>query len=77
MPSSLLIASGAPVTLMIRNSGVLPHDFNIDELGIHSGYLYAGESTTVEFSAAAGRFTFYCNSPGHRAAGMVGSINVQ
>jgi len=75
-PSSLSIASGAPVPLTIRNSGVLPHDFNIDELGIHSGYLYAGGSTMLELSEAAGQFTFYCNSLGHRAAGMVGSINV-
>lgn len=35
-----------------------------------------GESATGTFNLFAGEYTFYCSIPGHRAAGMEGTIEV-
>lgn len=38
---------------------------------------HAGDSNTIEFTpAAAGQYTFYCTVPGHREAGMEGTLTV-
>ena len=35
-----------------------------------------GETTNVTVNAPAGTYQFYCNLPGHRAAGMFGTLTV-
>jgi uncharacterized cupredoxin-like copper-binding protein len=54
----------------------LPHNFSIDELGI-SVDVAAGEEGEATINAAPGTYEFYCNVPGHREAGMVGTLTVQ
>lgn len=65
-------------TITIKNTGALPHDFSIDELGIKVD-LASGESTTVTIPADAkpGSYTFYCSVPGHKEAGMKGTLTVK
>lgn len=76
-PKALAAAAGSDVVLTIVNTGFLPHDFNIDALGIHTGYINAGESVSVTINAGAGSYTFYCGAPGHQAAGMVGTLSLE
>ncbi len=53
------------------------HDFNIDELNVHSEVVDTGETTTVEFVAdEVGTFEYYCSVMNHREQGMVGSLIV-
>lgn len=74
----LTVAVGG--TIDIYNSGVLEHNFAIE------GYNDAtpvdlptgGEHVmwTVPADLAPGTYTFYCTVPGHRAAGMEGTITI-
>jgi uncharacterized cupredoxin-like copper-binding protein len=61
--------------ITVDNVGVGPHNFSIGELGI-SVNLLAGQSQLVTISAPPGTCTFYCNLPGHRQAGMFGTLTV-
>lgn len=76
-PKELTIPANTDVTVTVTNTGALQHDFTIDELGVASDLLDGGMSTTVTINAAAGSYEFYCSVPGHKEAGMVGTLIVQ
>lgn len=55
----------------------MPHAFDIDEFDIHIS-LAAKENAEVTITPQqVGRFRFYCGSPGHAQAGMVGMLIVE
>ena len=60
---------------MIRNDGAAPHNFSIDELGIDID-VAPGETQETVINAPAGEYEYYCNVPGHKEAGMVGTLTV-
>jgi len=64
-----------PVTVRITNLDAFPHDFTIDELGVKVA-LGASETVEATFDAKPGIYTFYCSIPGHREAGMEGTLTV-
>ncbi|MDQ3540765.1 MAG: plastocyanin/azurin family copper-binding protein [Chloroflexota bacterium] len=64
----------AVVTLV--NEGFLQHNFVIDELGIETPLYNGGESGSVTINAPAGTYEYYCSVPGHKEAGMVGTVTV-
>jgi uncharacterized cupredoxin-like copper-binding protein len=73
---SLQVQTGQPVTLQLVNKDGYTHAFDLDDFDIHL-QLAAEETVEVSFTPTqSGTFTFYCGSPGHEAAGMVGSITV-
>ena len=73
---SLQVQTGQPVTLQLVNKDGYAHAFDLDEFDIHL-QLAAEEIVEVSFTPTqSGTFTFYCSSPGHEAAGMVGSLTV-
>ena len=37
----------------------------------------SGDTETLTLNLPAGTYTFYCNVPGHRAAGMEGTLTVE
>ncbi len=76
-PTEITIPAGTDVTITLTNSGAAVHNFNVDELGVQSGDVDPGGTTTVTINAAAGEYQFYCSIPGHREAGMVGTLIVQ
>lgn len=71
------IAANTDVAITITNNGVSVHDFMIEGTDIDSGYINGGASATVTVNLAPGEYTFFCSVPGHRAAGMVGTITVK
>ena len=75
-PTELTIKANTPTTIEITNTGAAEHDFSIDELGIAVN-LPPGATETVEINAPAGTYQYYCNIPGHKEAGMVGTLTVQ
>ncbi|CAN5768526.1 hypothetical protein BH23CHL4_BH23CHL4_18610 [soil metagenome] len=75
VPEELEIPADADVTIELPNLGSAPHNFSIDELDI-SVDLAPGETKEIVINAPAGEYVFYCNIPGHREAGMVGSLIV-
>jgi len=54
------------------------HDFILDEFGVNTGQITAGQSRTVEFTAnQTGTFEYYCSVGQHRANGMFGKLIVE
>jgi uncharacterized cupredoxin-like copper-binding protein len=74
-PKEVTIPANTDVTFMIANEGVAPHNFSIDELGIDID-LPVGATEEVVINAPAGEYEYYCNVPGHKEAGMVGTLIV-
>ncbi len=74
-PSELTVQAGA-VTFILPNEGAAQHDFSIDELGIKVD-MPAGSTQTLEVDIPAGTYQYYCSIPGHKDAGMVGTLVVE
>lgn len=81
-PSSLEAPAGA-VCFIVRNDGTVSHDLGLRREGAAADaaeqlfvtrLLAPGGSQTVTWRIAAGRFTAYCDVPGHEAAGMKGTV---
>lgn len=71
------VKAGQPVTLRVVNRDGYAHAFDIDEFDVHLP-LAAKETVEVTITPQqAGRYRFYCGSPGHEAAGMVGVLVVE
>ncbi|MDQ3412891.1 MAG: cupredoxin domain-containing protein [Chloroflexota bacterium] len=77
VPTELTIPADTEVTILLPNTGAALHNFNIDELDIHSTDAVAGETLSVTINAPAGEYEFYCDIPGHQAAGMIGTLTVE
>ncbi len=75
-PTDFTIPANTPVKVTLPNEGAALHDFSIDELGI-SVTVNPGDTGEVTIDAPAGVYDFYCNIPGHKEAGMVGTLTVQ
>ena len=76
-PSEIRVKQGDKVRVTFNNLEAL-HDWRIDELGIATQQLSAGQSETVEFVASqAGTFEYYCSIGMHRQLGMVGKLIVE
>src|SRR3989344_3583974 len=56
---------------------VCMHNFRLDEFGVATKVLKAGESETITFVAdKIGEFEYYCSVGTHRAMGMIGKLIV-
>jgi uncharacterized cupredoxin-like copper-binding protein len=79
-PNTLTARANAPVSLTVDDSGtVLEHDFTIDDVGGQKVSVKAqpnGKASGQFTPTAAGTYPFYCAEPGHREAGMVGTLTV-
>jgi plastocyanin len=74
--NELEAAPGA--TIQVTNTGVMEHDFVIDELGIHE-VLPSGEPVEVTLPddlAPGDTYVYYCSIPGHRESGMEGTLTI-
>ena len=79
-PKDISVASGKVVFFLV-NSGPAAHDMLIaDSTGktvARSSLVQSGDTFTFTVaSLAAGKYVFYCDVPGHRAAGMEGTLTV-
>ncbi|MGZ8612618.1 MAG: multicopper oxidase domain-containing protein [Actinomycetota bacterium] len=73
-PSAIEVPEG-DVELEIANLDAFDHDFTIDDLGVKVLF-GANETVDASFAATPGTYTFYCSIPGHREAGMEGTLTV-
>ncbi len=77
VPAALEIKEGQKVRLTFKNTGGLPHDLAIDELGVKSKTIAPGKSEVIEFTAnKSGSFAMYCSVGTHRVQGMEGKVEV-
>jgi uncharacterized cupredoxin-like copper-binding protein/mono/diheme cytochrome c family protein len=73
VPTEIEVPSDTEVTILLPNLGASPHNFSIDELDI-SVDIAPGETKEVTVNAPEGEYEYYCNVPGHKEAGMVGTL---
>ncbi|MNC96187.1 plastocyanin [compost metagenome] len=61
---------------MLKNAGAVEHDITLDNPGfkVAAQPTKSGEATLA--IPTAGSYTFYCSVPGHRVAGMEGTVTV-
>jgi plastocyanin len=68
------------VTIDFTNPATLEHDVAIEAEGgeeIAASELIGKGKTSVSAELAAGTYTFFCTVPGHREAGMEGTLTVK
>lgn len=72
-PKTFTVPADKAVTVTLPNQGASPHNFSIDALSI-SVDEQPGQTYSTEINAPAGDYEYYCNVPGHKEAGMVGTM---
>lgn len=75
-----LSAKPGKVTIDFTNPSPLEHDVAIEGSGgeeIAGSELITESKTSVSTDLAPGTYTFYCTVPGHREAGMEGTLTVK
>src|SRR4051794_2020908 len=75
-PKAVTVKAGQASTVALTSTDI-QHDFTVDDLHIH---ISAGPGKTTKASitpAQPGTYRFYCSIPGHKSAGMVGTLVVQ
>ncbi|MET0772016.1 MAG: PQQ-dependent sugar dehydrogenase [Candidatus Limnocylindrales bacterium] len=75
-PDAVTIAADTASDIELTNEGAALHSFVIDELDVKVE-VQPGQTGTATITAPAGTYTFYCDVPGHREAGMEGSLTVE
>jgi plastocyanin len=75
--SSLRAAHGK-VTITMSNPSSLPHGIAVEGHGVDKDgkIVRKGKTSTVTVTLKKGKYTFYCPVPGHRAAGMKGTLTI-
>lgn len=66
-------------TLEFTNDSSTPHDVVVEDNSGEVGRtdVIQGDQTSTEVELEPGDYTFYCSVPGHRDAGMEGTIRVK
>lgn len=76
-PSVITARTGEKVRIVLHSVSMM-HNFNIDELNIHSAMVKNGDTATFEFTAGKrGTYEYYCSVGKHRQFGQVGTLTVQ
>ncbi len=77
---SSLSASAGKVTVDFTNSSSVPHNLTIAASGgqvVGATPTFQGGSKSLSVTLKPGTYTFYCSVPGHRQAGMQGTLIVK
>jgi plastocyanin len=75
-----LTSAPGKVTIDFKNPAALEHDVAIEAEGgeeLAASEVIAQGETSVSTELAAGTYTFFCSVPGHREAGMEGTLTVE
>lgn len=76
-----LSSKSGKVTFTFTNKSSVPHNLTIQKgtsgATVGATPTFAGGSKTLTVSLKPGTYTFYCSVPGHRQAGMQGTLTVK
>lgn len=73
-------AKAGNATIEFNNPASVPHDVSIEDEGgeaIAKTEVITGGSDSTTAELKPGKYTFYCSVPGHRQAGMEGTLTVK
>jgi uncharacterized cupredoxin-like copper-binding protein len=74
-----LTAKAGPATFVLKNASSVPHNLAIEGNGVEIGpsaTVANGQTAKISGTLRAGTYQFYCAVPGHRDAGMSGTLTV-
>jgi uncharacterized cupredoxin-like copper-binding protein len=73
-----LSAKAGKVTIEMTNTSPIEHDVAVAQGSAVAGQtpVFAGGSKNITLTLKPGKYTFYCTVPGHRQAGMEGTLTV-
>lgn len=77
--STSLSAAPGKVTISFKNAASLSHNLTVTSSSgtvVGATPTFQGGSRTLSLNLKPGVYKFYCSVPGHRAAGMEGSLTV-
>ena len=76
-----LSARPVEVTFVVKNEGSIEHNFVIEDANRRTvaqiAVIEAGKTEELKVTLRPGTFTIACNLPGHKDAGMTGTLRVQ
>jgi len=73
-----LTAKSGKVTINFDNPSSTPHGVAVEGNGVEkSSQTVTSSKTSLTVDLKPGKYTFYCPVPGHRQAGMQGTLTVQ
>jgi len=76
-----LSAKAGAVKIAFTDSSSTAHNFTLQKgtsgAVVGSTPTFSGGTKTLSVKLAPGTYTFFCSIPGHRQAGMVGTLTVQ
>ena len=78
--TSSLTAKAGSVTINFTNAAPLAHNVNVESASggvVGATPTFQGGSKSLSVNLKPGKYKFFCSVPGHRAAGMEGSLTVQ
>ncbi|MBA2521382.1 MAG: cupredoxin domain-containing protein [Chloroflexia bacterium] len=82
-PNVITLPADTPVTVTFTNQGQIVHNFSVTDRnnpGLENlnivVTLNPGETRTFTINAPAGDYYFFCDQPGHEAAGMRGYLQI-
>jgi mono/diheme cytochrome c family protein len=78
--TSKAAATAGPITVKMGNESDVEHDIALEGNGVDAKGEVVGKGGTSEFKVdnlAAGTYQYFCTLPGHRAAGMEGTLVVK
>ena len=75
-----LTAKAGTVTIQFTNNSPLGHNFTLQKgtsgAVVGATPTFSGGTKTLTVKLTAGTYTYFCSVPGHRAAGMHGTLTV-
>jgi uncharacterized cupredoxin-like copper-binding protein len=73
-----LSAKAGKVTVTLQNSSPVSHDIHIEGNGVSTtSQLVSGGTTSLTANLKPGKYEYWCTVPGHKQAGMDGSLTVK
>jgi plastocyanin len=69
-------AKAGKATISFDNESQVPHAVEIDGVSGAKTQTVTGGKTSVSVDLKPGKYEFYCPVPGHKQAGMVGTLTV-
>ena len=75
-----LSGAGTNVQIAFTNESGTPHDVRVegaDGTDVGGTDIFTGSSETADLELESGEYTFFCSVPGHRQAGMEGTLTVE
>lgn len=73
-----ILAKAGTITFRIKNEGAVEHNFLVENKpGAQVDAIQPGGTKTLPTDLTPGQYTVFCNLPGHREAGMIGTLKVE